>query len=680
MKQISPPDHDTEAMHRKSSLRRWFDPQRSIHARLALGFVAISVFACAALAGWSALQMNERYHSDAETTLSAGELALAHALSDEQQRQLSIARFIAAMPEVQAAVADEDRHKVLTTLREPFDALARGADVTDISVTSPSGTVFARVNQPDAFGEDVSRRRPDILAAMREDREAVGLEQMPNGVGVVGVVPLRQHGRVVGALNVGTVLNAREVDRIRSATGLELAVHILRADGGTSTLGATRAYRRLMTSEDLRGVLNGQNISRESRIEGRPLLMRLIPLRGSTGQVIAMAEIQLDHSAAEAQARRDLAGILGIGTVVLAVALLLAGFLGRSIARPVMRMTQAMTALAGGDLSVEIPARERRDEMGAMAKAMQVFHENALAMRRLDEERAAAERAAELDKKASLQGFAHAFEESVGGIVGEVSVAAVRLNEAAQSLSATAEQSAGRTRIASIATEEVSSNMGTIAAASEELAASVSEISRQVTSSSEIASRAVDQATATDALVLGLSEAAGEIGSVVRLISDIANRTNLLALNATIEAARAGESGKGFAVVAAEVKTLATQTAKATDDIGSKVAEMQAATAEAVAAIRSIGETITEMSTISSVIAAAVGEQGTATREIACNVQRVAQGTQEVADNISSVSGASEQTGEAAESMLASAARLAEQGTLLDREVTTFLTRIRTAS
>jgi methyl-accepting chemotaxis protein len=371
--------------------------------------------------------------------------------------------------------------------------------------------------------------------------------------------------------------------------------------------------------------------------------------------------------------------VLLTAAAALVLGLLLAWLIGSGVAGPVKAMTGAMTGLAAGKLDTDIPARDNRDEIGAMAKAVQVFKDNAIAVKRMEEEARAAALQAEAEKKAAMRKLADDFQAAVGGVVNGVASAATEMQGSAQSLSTTAEQTSRQASAVSAATEEASANVQTVAAASEELAASVTEISRQVVTSSGIANKAVEQARATDQKVQGLSQAAGQIGDVVRLIADIASRTNLLALNATIEAARAGEAGKGFAVVASEVKNLATQTAKATEEIGAKVNEMQSATADSVEAIRSIGETIAEMSAIAAGIASAVEEQGAATQEIARNVQEAAKGTQEVSANIGGVTQASGETGAAATQMLGAAKELSVQAETLRREVDGFLATVRAA-
>ncbi len=352
-------------------------------------------------------------------------------------------------------------------------------------------------------------------------------------------------------------------------------------------------------------------------------------------------------------------------------------FTARAIVDPVNSMTSAMGRLADGDLDVEIEGAERKDEIGKMAAAVQVFKENAIEVKRLEEEQADAARRAEEEKRAGMNAMAEQFESNVGSVLTAVSTAAGQMESSAQAMSVTAEQTNSQAATVASAAEETSVNVQTVASATEELASSISEISRQVGQSSKITSEAVADTERTNQQVKGLAEAAEQIGEVVELISSNAEQTNLLALNATIEAARAGDAGKGFAVVASEVKNLATQTARATDDISSQVASIQGATTDAVNAIQGIGGTIGKVDEISSAIAAAVEEQQAATQEIARNVQQAAAGTQEVTSNITGVNKAASETGEAASEVLSLSGDLSTQSGSLSTAVDKFLATIR---
>jgi methyl-accepting chemotaxis protein len=370
--------------------------------------------------------------------------------------------------------------------------------------------------------------------------------------------------------------------------------------------------------------------------------------------------------------------MLAAGGFLLGAALALV--LGRGISRPMSEMCKAMRELAGGNFDVVLPGLGRRDELGEMAGAVEEFKMQAIAKAERD---AATQddqnKAAAAARRAELIRFADEFEAAVGAIVSNVSASAVQLEQAAGTLTRTAETTQSLSSQVAGTSEEASSSMQSVATATEELSASVDEIGRRVRDSNKIAEAAVLQAQQTDGRIGKLSRAAQEIGDVVKLITAIAEQTNLLALNATIEAARAGDAGRGFAVVASEVKSLANQTAKATDEISTHIAGMQGATQESVAAIKEIGGTIGQISSIAAEIAGAVEQQSSATQEIARSVQSVAQGTQEAAANIMQVNRGATETGSASEEVLNSAKTLSSESTRLREELDRFMANIRAA-
>jgi len=349
------------------------------------------------------------------------------------------------------------------------------------------------------------------------------------------------------------------------------------------------------------------------------------------------------------------------------------------ITRPISGMTGAMQRLAEGDHESEIPAQNRRDEIGTMAGAVQVFKENAIAIKRQEQE----QEQARLDNEKKLRDerleLADGFEQAVMGIVQSVGDAAGTMSSSAEQMRGIADRTSERVSTVSSASVQASANVQSVATATEEMSASVQEISRQVNSSTEISNGAVVESEAATDQVEGLAEASQRIGEVVNLINDIASQTNLLALNATIEAARAGDAGKGFAVVASEVKNLASQTARATEDISAQITEIQGATGSAVAAIGGISKTIGQISETSNSISAAVEEQGASTEEISRNVQEAAKGTEEVNANMGEVNSGAQETGTAAGEVLEAANELSQQAGSLREEVEKFLASIRAA-
>ena len=382
-------------------------------------------------------------------------------------------------------------------------------------------------------------------------------------------------------------------------------------------------------------------------------------------------------SAETAEARNN--AIL-IVSVCLALVMLLGTWIAlKGLVTPVRALTGTMDTLAAGQLNTTVPGTDRRDEIGIMARSVETFRQGLVEVERLKAEQETLKQRAELEKRAAMHALADHFQSSIGSVVGTLSSASTELTAAAGSMASIAEETSRQATTVASASEQASVNVQTVAAATEELSSSVSEISRQVAQSTQIAGQAMGEVAQTNQSVQGLTSSVARISEVVRLISEIASQTNLLALNATIEAARAGDAGKGFAVVASEVKHLATQTARATEDITGRINEIQSATGQSVEAIDRINKVIQQMNEISLAIASAVEEQGAATQEIARNVAQAADGTQLVSANILQVTQASAETGTAASQVQASSAEVAEQAEGLKREVDSFLHQVRAA-
>lgn len=379
-----------------------------------------------------------------------------------------------------------------------------------------------------------------------------------------------------------------------------------------------------------------------------------------------------------ASANKNQLLLSGFSLAAVIAALLTTFAVGRRIADPIRRMTLAMRLLADGDVTVEIVGSDRRDEVGRMGQAVEVFKSNAIEQRRLEAEKAADLQAKE-QRTAHINCMIQSFDDKVSQVLEGVVNATDEMEASARSMTTIADGTATRTEAVATASDRASNNVHAVAWATEELSASVQVISCQVAASSDISRNAVQEAQAATIQVQALVDASHRVGEIIRLINDIASQTNLLALNATIEAARAGEAGKGFAVVASEVKALATQTAKATEEIGGQIGAIQSATSNAVSVIEGITGTIAQINEIAGSIAAAVEQQNAATGEISRNVQEAASLTNDVNANIKAVNRDAQETGASAEQVAAAASGLAQQANTLRGDVSRFLETVRAA-
>ena len=534
----------------------------------------------------------------------------------------------------------------------------------------------------------------NVAAWWGQTRASASLETIYND----RVVPLRDLKDISDAYAV-SIVDATHKVRSREFSWLEGAQAVSSASTRIDKLW--RSYTAtFLTEEESRLVSEAQalmrtadegvtDLSRILKTEDQAALdsfvtTRLYPAIDPITNVIAslielqVKQVEVEHGSTVTAFQ--FSTVLSVLLALLGVVAIIGGtvLLQRRVIRPIAELTEAMDKLARGVWQVLVPATERNDEIGQMARSVEVFKKNGVENEALQAEQVKQQQT-RLQRAERTNAIVGDFNSVVSAIVRTLSSASSELQTTAQAMSSQAAETCSQAATVAVASEQASANVQAVAAAGEELSSSISEISRQVSLSAAAASRAVEEAESANAHVTGLIEAANEIGAVVRLISEIAGQTNLLALNATIESARAGEAGRGFAVVAAEVKALAKQTADATEEISSRISEIQVVSQRSAEAIKRISTVIAEVSEVSSAIASAVHEQGAATEEIARNVMEAATGTREVSSNISGVTEATQTTGASSARTLNSAKELARQSEELRQHVDAFIQQLKAA-
>jgi len=665
---------------------------------------------------------------DADLALAQSENAVRTFVANPEQRPLDA--FHAQMIRFQESVAKAQAQFTSPENRKAAEQMVADAPVLRATVDKTAEMLFRRAQLIESVvngtGADLRRHfeslRQELVAAgdIQNMATIADVAEAFSGIRIVLARVLLSNNeahlkRVIADFETVRV----NLDGLEQYTSAEVAPKIKTAQDMLT------AYEKGVT-EIAKITVDRNTLSRDTLV---PVFTRVKAAIDETRKRIHDRQTGIVEIARGAADRMQLI-VAGTALAALLLGLIAAWAIARGITRPIQAMVAAMGRLADRDWSVEVPARARRDEIGDIARAVQVFKENGIEnealqkeaeenrirearqkeeqaqaasearaeKRRMDEEaRIAEERrqreADEAQRKAEaamaaqaeerrrkeMQALADGFEQAVGAVVEAVGSASVEMRDLAERMVASVDATQSRAATVAAASEQASANVQTVAAATEELASSVHEISRQVQTSTRIAGEAVTQAGATDAQVKQLTEGARRIGEIVTMIQNIASQTNLLALNATIEAARAGEAGKGFAVVASEVKMLANQTAKATDDIGTQISAIQASVGEAAASIQSISQTIGQVSEIAMTISSAVEEQGAATQEIARNVQQAATGTLEVSSNIAGVSEVAMDTRGAADRVLGAAGGLSRQADALRQEVASFVQRVRAA-
>ena len=650
---------------------------RSIAVRLILAISLTVAVACGILGTFSIAQQRSLTQLALDQQLKLQYDSVIAAIDYEGRAALAVSSVIAALPPVADAIAKEDRDGLAELLGEAMEAL-KAQGIPLITFWEAAGDVVYRVHAPKVFDDDIRR----AAAPWSRRSGPASKSSASNPVG------RRSHFRhdadharrkELANVDVGAAFGKEFVDRAKKRFGIDLAVYSYRRQGLQE---AVLDLRRRSGGDpgELKGVFDGQPLRRDATIGGRPAALYIGQIKNYAGQPVGILEVIKDTTEYEAAAASSQRNLI-LGTVaILAGAIVLAFLLGRGLSRPLAAITAVMNRLSGGEIDVTIPGSERRDELGTMAGAVDVFRRSMIESRSMREAQEATKQQTELEKKALQRRMADRFEADVKSVVAAVAQATTDMQRVAGEIATSVNGTSQRAAAAAAASDEASGSVNAVAAATEELASSVAEIGRQVTHSSQVAENAVVKAGQTTEMVSSLASAAEKIGDVLRLIGAIASQTNLLALNATIEAARAGEAGRGFAVVASEVKGLASQTAKATEEIAGQVAAIQSATGDCVTAIGGISDTIREISGIATTIAAAVEEQDSATREIARSVQQAATGTGEVSLNVTGASQSADQSRALADNVAAASSQLSQQADALYKSVDTFLAGLRDAA
>jgi methyl-accepting chemotaxis protein len=649
---------------------------QTISARLILTISAIIAVTCGVLGGFSVVQQRSLMRMALDHQLRLQYASVIAAIDNEGRAASAAGAVIAALPPVADGVASGDRDALIALVGGAAKNL-QALGIPRFGFILPPATVLLRPLEPDKRGDDISARRPGVVLANRTGDPLAGVEIGLVGLSTYSMTPIMRAGKSLAVIDIGIPFGKEFVDRLKQRFDVDLAVHSF--DGSAfRTMASTFGEVDIATREEMKAAFDGTDLRRDATLAGHPVALYLKQIKDYSGHPAAVIELVKDtteYEAVAAGAERDLV----IGTVViLSVGIMLALAIGRSLSRPLTAITATMSRLSGGDTSVAIPGSERPDELGSMAKAVDVFRQSMIEAARLTAAQAV-ERGIKDRRVTALTVLTTNFEDKMGALVRTLSAAATVLQSTASGLATTSEETTRQASTVTASSEQATASAQSVASATEELSASIREIGQQVVRSSGMIKEAVRQANSSNEQVRGLTEAAEKIGEVVKIISDIAGQTNLLALNATIEAARAGDAGKGFAVVASEVKSLANETARATEQIGVQIKAIQEASRASAQSILGITETIGRVSETATTIAAAVEQQGAATREIARSVDQAAQATREVTSSIRGVSEAARETGIAATQVLTAAGELSGNGEMLKRQLDEFLSGVRAA-
>ena len=616
---------------------------RSISVRLILAISLTVAIACGVLGTFSIVQQRSLTRLALDQELKLQYDSVIAALDYEGRAALALSAMMASLPPVADAITKGDRDGMVALLGGAQQAL-KAQGISFLNLTLPPATLFLRLHDPKAFGDDVSARRTTIVTSNQTGKPIVGVEAARDTLSIFAITPIMRDGKSIAVADVGISFGKEFVDRAKQRLGVDLAVHRFE-NGGFTRLASTFGDSAVATPDEMKSVLDGATVRRDGSLAGHPAAVYLGQIKNYAGQPVAVLEVIKDTSAYEAAAASSQRDLIYGTIAILVAAILLAQFVGRGMSRPLVAITAVMNRLSSGDTTVTIPGSERRDELGTMATAVDVFRRSMIEAVEMREAQEASKRQIEIEKKKVQAAMADRFESDVKSVVGAVAQATRDMQRVAGEITSSVGGTSERAAAAAAASEEASTSVSNVASATEELASSVAEIGRQVTHSAAVADNAVAKAAQTTEMVESLAAAGEKIGEVLRLIGAIAS-----------------------------------QTAKATDEIAGQVSAIQSATGDCVTAIGGISGTIQEISGIATTIASAVEEQDAATREIARSVQQAATGTEEVSANVAGASHAAEQSRILADSVLVAAGELGQHASALFDRVDSFLAGLRDAA